>query len=96
MQICKVIDSKSYLRPPRFAWRRMKTFKSYVQDNLKLREFLKSDKYLVVSSILIIITFFNSILEMYTDILAFSIIDDILLVLYIVEVLLRLVALGAS
>lgn len=47
-------------------------------------------------SILILITFFNSIMEMYTDIQAFSILDDILLVFYIAEVFLRMVALGLN
>lgn len=97
MQICKIISSNNNLMPPRFmTWRKLNRFHGYFQDKLKLKDFFNSRKFNIVLGFIIIITFINCILTIYTDIKAFGIIDDILLYLYIVEVLFRLATFGAE
>lgn len=85
MQLCKIIQSKNYLRPPRFStFRKFNHFQSFLHNKLKLKEFIDSNKFKVVVAIFIIFTFINSLLTMYVPTDVFDVIDDVLMMIYIV------------
>lgn len=95
MQLCKIIQANSYLRPPRFQTpQNLSNFQNFVQNKLKMRQIIKSNKYQAITSIYILLTFVNCILTMYIGSRVFDIIDDILMLIYIIEVLFRLIGFG--
>lgn len=53
-----------------------------------------SDKFKLIIGIIILITFINSALSIYTNIDAFDVIDDVLIIFYVVEIVLKIIGLG--
>lgn len=97
MQICKIIQSNSYLKPPRFfTWKKTVRFESYIHNKASSKEVLNSNTFQIIISIIIILTFINCLLNLYTDVRIFDVFDDLLLFLYMVEVFIRLAALGLN
>lgn len=95
MQICKIIQSKKYLKPPRYnLWRRLNTFQSFVDNKLKLRKIISSKYFTIFTALFIVLTFINCILTMYVRTVVFDVIDDVLMMVYITEVLFRFIGLG--
>lgn len=81
--------------PPTFNdWGRWLQFRRYLNDKLKLKIIVLSKPFKIFISIFIIFTFINCILAIYTEIEAFDIIDDIFMILYCLEIVLKIVALG--
>jgi len=53
-----------------------------------------SDTFKVCVSIIILVTFINSFLSIYTDYRAFDIIDDMLIIFYVIEIIIKIVGMG--
>lgn len=53
-----------------------------------------SDKFKLIIGIIILITFINSALSIYTNVDAFDVIDDVLIIFYVVEIVLKIIGLG--
>jgi hypothetical protein len=66
MQLCKIIQSNNYLWPPRFKVpEKLARFQNLVDNKLKFRAILTSNKYQAIVSILILFTFVNCIITLY-------------------------------
>ena len=95
MQLCKILQSNKSMMPPQFQdWERWLKFRKYVNDKLRLKKIILSTKFRVIVCIFIILTFVNCCLALYTKIKAFDIIDDVFMVLYCLEIILKIIGLG--
>lgn len=95
MQLCKIIQSKNYLRPPRYRiWKRLAPFQSFVHDTLGLKDFIKSTKFQLMVAIFVVISFVNCILTMYVENNLFDIIDDVIMIIIVIEIVFKFVGLG--
>lgn len=95
MQLCKIIQSKKYLRPPRFnLWKKLSSFQNLIDNRLKLKTLIKSKLFQTVTAALILFTCVNCILTIYLSNTVFTIIDDILMIIFVIEVMFKLVGLG--
>lgn len=59
-----------------------------------MKEIILSDKFKIANSLIILLTFVNCILAIYTEVRAFDVIDDILIVIYVIEIGFKIVGLG--
>lgn len=85
MQLCKIIQSKSYLRPPRYkVWKRFAAAQSLFDRKLGLKDIILSSKFQIVAVIFIILSFINCILTMYVDSNVFDVIDDVIMVVIVI------------
>lgn len=95
MQLCKIIQSKRYLYPPRFkVWKRLNYFQDYLNNRLKIKEIILSSKFQLFSAIFVLLSFINCILTMYVESNVFDIIDDVIIILIVIEIGFRLIGLG--
>lgn len=95
MQLCKILQADNSMLPPQFHdWDRWLLFRRYVNEKFKLKEILQSDECKIAVAILILITFVNSLLSIYTSHKVFDIIDDFLILIYVVEILLKIIGIG--
>ena len=95
MQLCKIIQSKNYLRPPRYKlWKRLTPFQNFVNNTLGLKDFIKSTKFQILVAIFVVLSFVNCILTMYVDSDVFDIIDDVTMIIIVIEVFFKFVGLG--
>lgn len=95
MQLCKIIQSKNYLRPPRYKlWKRLTPFQNFVHNTLGLKDFIKSTKFQILVGIFVVLSFVNCILTMYVDSDVFDVIDDVIMMIIVIEVIFKFVGLG--
>lgn len=95
MQLCKVLESDTDMLPPRFHdWQRWINFRRYINQTCRLKDIVHSNTFKIVFTIIIILTFINSCLNIYTGSIVFDIIDNILMAIFVVEIFLKLLGLG--
>jgi hypothetical protein len=96
MQLCKIIQSNNYLWPPLFKIpEKLEKFQNFVDNRLKFRAILTSNKYQATIALLILFTFINCILTLYlTSYPIFDILDNLLMIFFVLEVTFRLIGLG--
>ena len=69
--------------PPSFHdWQKWIDFREWVNKHLHLKEIILGTKFKIFIVIFIILTFMNCLLALFTEIEAFSIIDDVFMGLY--------------
>lgn len=95
MQLCKIIQSKDYLRPPRYqVWKRLAPFQNFVDNTLGLKSFIKGTTFQLIIAIFVVLSFVNCILTMYVDNNVFDIIDDVIMIIIVIEIVFKFVGLG--
>lgn len=95
MQLCKILQSNSSMLPPRFYdWERWVEFRRIINRKFKLKQIVLSQTFKIVIGVIILITTTNSLLSIYTPYHAFDVIDDILIIFYVVEIVIKIVGLG--
>lgn len=95
MQLCKVLESDTDMLPPKFHdWERWINFRKYINQTFHLKDIVHSNGFKIGFTIVIILTFVNSCLNIYTDYAVFDIIDNVLMAIFVLEVILKLLGLG--
>lgn len=71
------------MMPPKFPdWDKWLEFRKFVNNRFMLKKIILSNKFKFLIGIIILLTFVNSILSIYTEILVFDVIDDVLIIFY--------------
>lgn len=95
MQLCKILQANASMLPPRFndwnAWIKLRIF---LKDKLKIKRIVLSKPFRIFISIFIIFTFINCCLALYQQAKVFYVIDDVIMVIYCVEILVKILGLG--
>lgn len=95
MQLCKILQADSEMMPPRFHdWQKWLFVRRTINEKLHLKEIIMSDKFKICVSVIILITFVNSFLSIYTDYRVFDMIDDLLIIFYVIEIMMKIIGMG--
>lgn len=95
MQLCKILMANSSMLPPKFHdWDRWLQFRRIINETFKLKQIINSDSFKIAIGIMILFTTINSILSIYTPYHVFDVIDDILILFYVFEIVIKIIGLG--
>jgi hypothetical protein len=95
MQICKIINSHRSLYPPIFNdWEPWIKFRRYINQEYGLKDFFFSPGYKIFGSIFILFAIINCLLNIFTSVRVFYIIDIIVALVFLLELILKLIAIG--
>lgn len=95
MQLCKVLQANASMMPPSFHdWELWIRFRRFINSTLRLKAIIKGTPFAIVTSIIIILTFINCCLALYTRFRVFDILDDIFTGIFCLELLLKVLGLG--
>lgn len=95
MQIIKIMHSHPSLSPPIFDdWKPWITFRAYINRKYGLKDHINSIKFKIIGSIVILFAVINCLLNMYLKYQIFEVIDNVIAILFIFELIMKMVALG--
>jgi hypothetical protein len=84
MQLCKIMQADRSMLPPRFDdWQWWVKFRGKLKEKFNLKRRIQSRGFKIVVISIILITFVNSILALFTTIEAFAIIDNALIAAFV-------------
>lgn len=95
MQLCKILHANEGMLPPKFGdWQVWVRFQSWLDFQLHLKHKIESRAFSIVTIIIIVLTFVNSCSFLFTRMNIFAILDDIFMIIFCVEIILKMLGLG--
>jgi hypothetical protein len=81
--------------PPRFSdMEKWVSFRKFMNTKLKLKDVIQSKVFRLIVIVIIVWTFVNSFLNLYTNIEAFNVIENFLIGAFIIEIILKIIGFG--
>lgn len=87
--------ANSSMLPPKFHdWNRWLQFRRIINETFKLKQIINSDKFKFAIGMMILFTTVNSLLSIYSPYHVFDVFDDILILFYVFEIVIKIIGLG--
>lgn len=91
------MQEKTSMLPPLFSdWGRWMLFRATINEFFKFKTIIRTKAFKICNSILIVFCFINSMIAIYTSYEVFNVIDDVLILIFCVELFVKIIGLGVE